>query len=237
MRDITLLLSDYAEKIGIYLTKEQLCAFQTYAELLMQWNEKMNLTAIKEPGEIAMKHFIDSLTIFSCIELKKEAKVIDVGTGAGFPGIPMKIYREDIQLTLLDSLNKRLIFLEEVCSQLHLETKRIHARAEQAGRDFSLRMKFDIVTARAVAPLRILCEYCLPFVRFDGVFVAMKGPNAQQEIKEAQNAIQVLGCELEEVQTFVLPDGSCRSILVIRRQKSFSGEFPRHGSKIAKNPL
>ena len=151
MEDIRAYLAENAEKMGICLTDEQTEKFQTYAELLVEWNEKMNLTAIKDPKEIAVKHFVDSLTIFSCIQPKKEAKVIDVGSGAGFPGIPMKLYREDLKLTLLDSLNKRLTFLGEVSDRLHLDTKRIHARAEEAGRDLNLRMKFDIVTARAVA--------------------------------------------------------------------------------------
>ncbi len=149
----------------------------------------------------------------------------------------MKLYREDLKLTLLDSLNKRLTFLGEVSDRLHLDTRRIHARAEEAGRDLNLRMKFDMATARAVAPLNVLCEYCLPFVRLGGVFAAMKGPNAEEELEGAKNAIQVLGCELEEVKTFTLPDDSKRAVLIIRRKKSFSGEFPRHGSKIAKKPL
>lgn len=237
MEDIRAFLAENAEKMGICLTDEQTEKFQAYAELLVEWNEKMNLTAIKEPREIAVKHFVDSLTIFSCIQPKKEAKVIDIGSGAGFPGIPMKLYREDLKLTLLDSLNKRLTFLGEVSDRLHLDTKRIHARAEEAGRDLNLRMKFDIATARAVAPLNVLCEYCLPFVRLGGIFAAMKGPNAEEELEGAKNAIQVLGCELEEVKTFTLPDGSKRAVLIIRRKKSFSGEFPRHGSKIAKKPL
>ena len=148
MEDIRAFLAENAEKMGICLTDEQTEKFQTYAELLVEWNEKMNLTAIKEPREIAVKHFVDSLTIFSCIQPKKEAKVIDIGSGAGFPGIPMKLYREDLKLTLLDSLNKRLTFLGEVSDRLHLDTKRIHARAEEAGRDLNLRMKFDIATAR-----------------------------------------------------------------------------------------
>ena len=226
MEDIRAFLAENAEKMGICLTDEQTEKFQTYAELLVEWNEKMNLTAIKDPREIAVKHFVDSLTVFSCIQPKKEAKVIDVGSGAGFPGIPMKLYREDLKLTLL-----------EVSDRLHLDTRRIHARAEEAGRDLNLRMKFDIATARAVAPLNVLCEYCLPFVRLGGVFAAMKGPNAEEELEGAKNAIQVLGCELEEVKTFTLPDDSKRAVLIIRRKKSFSGEFPRHGSKIAKKPL
>ena len=224
MEDIRAFLAENAEKMGICLTDEQTEKFQTYAELLVEWNEKMNLTAIKEPREIAVKHFVDSLTIFSCIQPKKEAKVIDIGSGAGFPGIPMKLYRADLKLG-------------EVSDRLHLDTKRIHARAEEAGRDLNLRMKFDIATARAVAPLNVLCEYCLPFVRLGGIFAAMKGPNAEEELEGAKNAIQVLGCELEEVKTFTLPDDSKRAVLIIRRKKSFSGEFPRHGSKIAKKPL
>ncbi len=237
MENIRAYLAENAEKMGICLTEAQTEKFQIYAQLLREWNEKINLTAITEPEEVAVKHFIDSLTVFSCIEPKEGAKVIDVGSGAGFPGIPMKLYREDIKLTLLDSLRKRITFLDEIGKQLQLDIKCIHARAEEAGRDLALRMKFDIAVARAVAPLNILCEYCLPFVRMGGVFAAMKGPGGKEEAAGAKNAIQLLGCELEEIKTFVLPDSSKRTVLLIRRVKSFSGEFPRHGSKIAKKPL
>ena len=144
-------------------------------ELLLEWNEKVNLTAITEPKEIVEKHFLDSLSLLPACSIKQGAKVIDVGTGAGFPGIPLKIMRPDIQLTLLDGLNKRLIFLEEVCKVLELSSTRIHKRAEEAGLDKNLRESFDVATARAVASLPVLCEYCLPLVKMKGLFIAMTG--------------------------------------------------------------
>ena len=237
MEDIKGYIKEKAQDIGIEVTEEQAQRFQIYAETLIEWNEKMNLTALKEPKEIAMKHFIDSLSIFNHIELTQGAKVIDIGSGAGFPGLPLKIHRRDIELTLLDSLQKRLKFLEELSKKLQLPVNTLHARAEEAGKSASLRMKFDLVTARAVAPLNILCEYCLPFVRIGGVFLAMKGPNLGDELKQAENAIKILGCKLQAVKNFTLPDGSQRSILLIERSKKIAKEFPRHGSKIAKKPL
>ena len=154
-----------AKAIGVKVTKEQAAAFQTYMELLLEWNGKINLTAITEPKEIVEKHFLDSLTLLQACQIKPGAKVIDVGTGAGFPGIPLKIMRPDIQLTLLDSLQKRLNFLAEVCKALGIESQRIHKRAEEAGLDKKIRESFDLATARAVAPLPVLGEYCLPLVK------------------------------------------------------------------------
>lgn len=231
------LLLSSANALGVRLMPAQTDAFQRYLNLLLSWNKKMNLTAITEPREVCIKHFADSLTVLDAVSLKKDAKVLDVGSGAGFPGIPLKIAREDILLTIIDSQEKRLKFLEEVLNKIHLTARLIHGRAEDLGREKDLRAKFDLVTARAVAPLNILCEYCMPFVKMGGYFVAMKGPNAEEELEGAKNAIQVLGCELEESKKLMLMDGSNRTLLIFKRTKGFSMEFPRHGSKIAKKPL
>ena len=176
MEDIRKDLRDKGKALGIKITEEQAEQFQTYMELLLEWNEKMNLTAITQPGEMVEKHFLDSLTLLLACKVKEGAKVIDVGTGAGFPGIPLKILRPDVELTLLDSLNKRLTFLGEVCAALGLESRRVHKRAEEAGLDKAMRESYDLAVARAVAPLNILCEYCLPLVKMKGFFCGHEGP-------------------------------------------------------------
>lgn len=226
-----------ANAMGIRLMPAQLDAFQKYLELLLDWNKKMNLTAITEPTEVCIKHFADSLTVLDAVNLDRHAKVLDVGSGAGFPGIPLKIAREDLMLTIIDGQQKRLKFLEEVLKKINLTANLLHGRAEEYGREKELRVKFDLVTARAVAPLNVLCEYCMPFVKKNGYFVAMKGPGADEELAAAKNAIDVLGCELVEKKEMMLMDGSTRNLLVFQRTKGFSMEYPRHGSKIAKKPL
>lgn len=226
-----------ANAMGIRLMPAQLDAFQKYLELLLDWNKKMNLTAITEPTEVCIKHFADSLTVLDAVNLDRYAKVLDVGSGAGFPGIPLKIAREDLMLTIIDGQQKRLKFLEEVLKKINLTANLLHGRAEEYGREKELRVKFDLVTARAVAPLNVLCEYCMPFVKKNGYFVAMKGPGADEELAAAKNAIDVLGCELVEKKEMMLMDGSTRNLLVFQRTKGFSMEYPRHGSKIAKKPL
>lgn len=226
-----------AKEIGVKLTGEQAQAFQTYMELLLEWNEKINLTAITQPEEIVEKHFIDSLTLLQACPIKQGARVIDVGTGAGFPGIPLKIVRPDVQLTLLDGLNKRLLFLGEVCKALHMESTRIHKRAEEAGLDRKMRESFDLVTARAVAPFPILCEYCLPLVKMKGYFVAMKGPGAQEELDAAENALDILGgdeVKLVPVEAF---DAGARNLIVVRKKSFTPKGYPRHGGTITKHPL
>lgn len=231
------LLLTSANALGVRLMPAQTDAFQRYLNLLLSWNKKMNLTAITEPREVCIKHFADSLTVLDAVTLKRSAKVLDVGSGAGFPGLPLKIARDDLQLTIIDSQQKRLNFLEEVLEKINLTADLLHGRAEELGREKKLRVKFDLVTARAVAPLNVLCEYCMPFVKMGGYFVAMKGPNAEEELEAAENAIQVLGCELEQAKKLILMDGSSRTLLVFKRTKGFSMEYPRHGSKIAKKPL
>lgn len=237
MDNIEDFLAKALNKIGLKITKGQTAQFQTYMELLIDWNQKINLTAITEPNQVAVKHFVDSLTLLISIDLQQSAKVIDVGTGAGFPGVPLKIMRPDIHLTLLDSLNKRLNFLKEVSSVLKFDAELVHLRAEEGGRQKQLREKFDLATARAVAPLNLLCEYCLPFLKVGGTFVSMKGPNCESEIEEAQNAITLLGGKLSGKKELILPDESARTLIIIKKVKPINDIYPRHGSKISKSPL
>lgn len=171
MSDINSTLLKCAKELNISITDQQLKAFDIYCDLLLEWNEKINLTAITDKNLIAVKHFADSISVLSYVNVKKNCKLIDVGTGAGFPGIPLAIMRNDIKLTLLDSLNKRLIFLKEVTNILGIECEIIHSRAEEGSRQENLRDKFDIAISRAVAPLNILSEYCMPFVKSKGMFI------------------------------------------------------------------
>ncbi len=237
MQDITNILIDYAKAMGLEVTPNQASSFQKYMELLIDWNTKINLTTITEPCEVAAKHFLDSIMILKYVDIPSDAKFIDVGTGAGFPGLPLKVMKPKLKVTLLDGLNKRLKFLKDVSENLYLPVELVHARAEEAGKQKQFRQKFDFASARAVAQLNVLCEYCLPFIKINGTFIAMKGPNPQEEIKNAGNAISLLGCELAKVKEFQLPNGDSRSLIFIKRTKPLSDIYPRHGSKISKKPL
>lgn len=212
-----------------------------YARLLVEWNEKMNLTAITEPNAIVIKHFVDSLTVSRYLP-EGPVALVDVGTGAGFPGVPLALYRDDIQLTLLDSLNKRLLFLKEVCTALGLPATLVHARAEEAGRQPAYRERFDVATARAVAALPTLCEYCLPLVKPHGRFIAMKGPDGDQEGRKAREAIRLLGGELVQTVSLSLPaptgeEREERRLLMIDKTHPTPTKYPRPSAKIAKQPL
>ena len=191
----SLLLSD-AEKLGLSVSSQQLDRFEKLAELLVEQNKTMNLTAITDPNGIAVKHFADSISVLSAVEFKSGAKVLDVGTGAGFPGIPLLIMKPDIDLTMLDSTAKKLKYVANTVDSLGLKANVLHSRAEEAAQKTEYRESFDIVCSRAVAALNILCEYCLPFVKKDGIFAAMKGAKAQEEIEVANNAIKTLGGEI-----------------------------------------
>lgn len=237
MEDIKNRLSQLCEQEGISLSEKQLGQFQRYMELLMEWNRKMNLTAITDPEGVTVKHFYDSLLLLKAVELPEGASLIDVGTGAGFPGIPVAIARPDVKLTLLDSLNKRLVFLAEVCRELGISAEIRHARAEEGGRQKELREQFDFATARAVAGMNVLSEYCVPFVKKGGAFVAMKGPDGEEELKQAACGIGTLGGKPEKATHFTLPDGSQRCIIVVRKVRETPAAYPRHGSKISKKPL
>ncbi len=226
-----------AKQIGVKVFPAQAERFERYLSLLLEWNDKINLTAITDPEEVVEKHFVDSLTLLSQCAIKEGAKVVDVGTGAGFPGIPLKIMRPDIHLILLDSLNKRLNFLGEVCSALDIQAERVHKRAEEAGLDRAMRENCDIAVARAVAPLNILCEYCLPLVKMKGFFIAMKGPGAEQELEQAQNALNVLGGTEVTVKPVSLPTAGERNIIAVRKKQFTPKGYPRHGGTIVKHPL
>lgn len=226
-----------AEEIDIDLNVEQLWKFYSYMELLIEWNEKINLTAIIEPEEIILKHFIDSLTIYKYIE--KDNKVVDVGTGAGFPGIPLKIANPELKITLVDSLNKRLIFLQDVINKLQLKNVEIiHARAEEFGQNKKFREKFDIATSRAVANLSTLSEYLIPLVKLNGKCICMKAADADQEIKEAKKAINVLGGTIKEVENFMLPQSDIgRTIIIINKEKTTPTKYPRKAGMPSKDPI
>ena len=219
----------------LYVSQET--KFNNYMELLLEWNEKINLTAITEKEDIILKHFKDSLTIEEFIP--ENAKVIDVGTGAGFPGIPLKIVRKDISLTLLDSLNKRIKFLDEVVNNLELENiETIHSRAEDAGMNKKYREQYDIATSRAVANLSTLLEYLMPFVKVGGSVICMKGPNIEEELNNAKHAISELGGEIQEIKNFKLEGtDNERNIIIIKKVKPISGKYPRKAGMPANNPL
>ncbi len=232
------LLQNYIKDYKITLTENQYEQFQKYFELLAEWNEKMNLTAITDESGVALKHFADSLSLLNFVDIPQNSSLADVGTGAGFPGIVLKIARPDIKLTLIDSLNKRLVFLNEVCSQLGIDAELIHSRAEDGARDEKLRESFDFAVSRAVARMNVLSEYCLPYVKVGGAFCAMKGAQANEEFKESLNAINTLGGKLEKKYFFELPEnGGERAIAVVRKVKNTPQKYPRQSGKIKAKAL
>ena len=208
-----------------------------YGNLLLEWNEKINLTAITEPDEVLIKHFYDCLLFLKNVDVPQNAKVIDVGTGAGFPGMVLAIARPDIKLCLLDSLNKRINFLNEVLTELGLEAQTVHARAEEGARKAEFREQFDIACARAVAALPTLSEYCLPYVKEGGLFVAMKGPSAKEELVSAYTALKTLGGDKGTLLEEKLPDGSDRCFVLVKKISQTPTKYPRQSAKIAKQPL
>lgn len=227
----------YLEKMQIEFSEEQYNQFYKYMNLLIEWNKKINLTAIVEPKEIILKHFVDSLTIAKYIEVNKI--VADVGTGAGFPGIPLKIYRKDLKITLIDSLNKRLNFLNEVISELELEEIiTVHGRAEELGQNKEYREKFDIVTSRAVANLSTLSEYLIPFIRKDGKCIYMKTLEVDEELEKAKKAINTLGGKIINIDKFYLPESEIgRSIVIIEKENQTPNKYPRKPGTPSKEPL
>ena len=232
------LLQNNIKDYKITLTENQYEQFQKYFELLAEWNEKMNLTAITDESGVALKHFADSLSLLNFVDIPQNSSLADVGTGAGFPGVVLKIARPDIKLTLIDSLNKRLVFLGEVCAQLGIEAELIHSRAEDGARDEKLRESFDFAVSRAVARMNVLSEYCLPYVKVGGAFCAMKGAQANEEFKESLNAINTLGGKLEKKYFFELPEnGGERAIAVVRKVKNTPQKYPRQSGKIKAKAL
>lgn len=225
-----------AKQIEIELTKEQIEKYYNYMDLLLEWNEKINLTAIIEPREIILKHFVDSLTIAKYI--KDDEKLIDVGTGAGFPGIPLSIVKENTDIVLLDSLNKRINFLQEVKENLKLKNiTTIHGRAEEFGKNKKEREKYDIATSRAVAPLNILLEYLLPLVKVGGRAICMKGSNIE-EVENAKNALEILGGKIEKIEEITLPNSDIkRNIIIVEKVKNTPLKYPRKPGTPSKEPI
>lgn len=227
----------YLSELNLKLNEKQIRQFYMYMNLLLEWNKKINLTAITQEDEIILKHFVDSLTIVKY--LKEGATVIDVGTGAGFPGIPIKIVREDVNVVLMDSLNKRLKFLDEVIKELELEKiTTVHSRAEELARSKKYRESFDVATSRAVANLSTLAEYMLPFVNVGGQCICMKGSEVEEELEQAKNAISVLGGIINTINTFDLPKSDMgRNIIVIDKVRKTPEKYPRKPGTPAKEPI
>lgn len=233
----TKLLKSDTENLGILLTEEQISLFEKLSELLVEQNKTMNLTAITDPDGIAVKHFADSVSVLSAYEFVNGAKVLDVGTGAGFPSIPLLIARPDLDMTMIDSTAKKLKYVASTVESLGLNAEVLHTRAEEAGQNKAYREKFDVVCSRAVAALNVLCEYCLPFVKVGGVFLAMKGAKAQEEIDGAKAAIKLLGGEIIDEKSFTLSDGGERTIVIIKKISHVPPKYPRVSAQIAKKPL
>lgn len=229
-------LQEKANQINIDIQKEQIEKCYHYMNLLLEWNEKINLTAITDPKEVILKHFIDSFTIHKYIEKKK--KVIDVGTGAGFPGIPISILEQDIEMKLLDSLQKRIQFLEEVIQSLTLQNiHTIHARVEEFANNKKERETYDVATSRAVAPLNVLLEYLLPLVKIGGICICMKGSHTE-EIEEAKNAFNILGGKIEKIEKITLPNSDIqRNIIIVRKLKNTPPKYPRKPGTPSKEPI
>lgn len=227
-----------AEKLGIKLPEDADLLFSKYTDLLLSYNEVMNLTAITDREEIKIKHYLDSVFPLAFSLIPDGAHVADVGSGAGFPGVPLKIAKRDIHLTAIDSLNKRLNFLETVKNELSLDDfDTVHLRAEEAGQNKELRESFDIATARAVATLSVLAEWCLPLVKVGGSFIALKGPSPEEEIDEAREAVSVLGGEIAEVFTVNLPGEIKHSIVLIKKISQTPSKYPRKPGKASKQPI
>lgn len=234
------MIPDYAlscsefESVGLTLSRELYEKLSIYAEFLVEYNEKVNLTAITEPMEILRKHFIDSILLTKYVDIPLNSTLIDVGTGAGFPSVPIKIYRPDIKITLLDSLNKRIDYLKQLCDKLEIDAEFIHGRAEDFSKKEEYREKFDFSCARAVANMALLSELCIPFVKQNGCFVAMKGPN--EDISFGANAVTVLGGLIEKEIEYKLFDED-RKIILVRKISQTPSKYPRNSSQIKKKTL
>jgi 16S rRNA (guanine527-N7)-methyltransferase len=231
-------IKEIISDINIKISFEQAEQLDSYMTMLLAWNERMNLTAITEPEEVIVKHFADSISPLCFYDMKGK-RVIDVGTGAGFPGIPLRIAEPQLELTLVDALQKRVGFLQSVCDELGLDdVECIHARAEELAADEDYREQFDIAVSRAVAGLNVLCEYDLPYVKVGGSLIALKGKLAMEELKQAENAISELGGEVAEVKDVKLPVcGIVHSLVEIRKVRNTDSKYPRRAKKIATKPL
>lgn len=234
-------MEDFKKDFCLYFEEEiddnKIQKFYDYMNLLVEWNKKINLTAITEEKDIILKHFVDSLTVLNYI--KENKSIVDVGTGAGFPGIPLAIMNDSLKITLVDSLNKRINFLNEVCNKINLENiKAIHARAEEFGQDNNYRESYDVAISRAVANLTVLAEYLLPLVKVGGKIICMKGPDIEEELKQAKSAIDILGGKFERCDNFCLPKSDIsRNIIIINKIKETPKKYPRKAGTPAKTPL
>lgn len=227
------------ENLGICLTEVQREQFDRYYELLVEWNKVMNLTGITDYDEVNLKHFVDSLTIVRVKNMKNVENVIDIGTGAGFPGIPLKIVYPEMKIVLLDSLNKRIKFLNTVIEELGLKNiETLHGRAEDYAKKSEYREKFDLCVSRAVANLSTLSEYCIPFVKVGGEFISYKSGTSDEEISEAQGAVNILGGKIEKTEKFKLPGTDMgRALVMIKKEKHTPGRYPRKAGVPGKEPL
>ena len=235
-QSLEMILKDGASEYGVHLEDMQVSALLEYKAILLDWNKKMNLTAIEDEKEVILKHFVDSLSIMPF--LKDVHCIVDVGTGAGFPGIPLKIAQPALEVVLMDSLEKRVTFLNTVISALQLKgISAVHSRAEDAGIAPQYREKFDAAVARAVASLPVLLEYCLPLVKTGGIFIAMKGSNVD-EIAVSKKALDILGGKIEEIKEFMLPGSEMkRTIIVVKKLRQIPTKYPRKSGKPSKEPL
>lgn len=231
------LLFSTIEKFDISLDELSYERLDKYAEMLVETNKSFNLTAITEPDDVTLKHFADCLTLFKFVDIPKNSKVIDVGTGAGFPGLVLLLARPDLKMTFLDSTKKKLGFIEQVLKETGVNAAILHARAEEAGNKAEFREKFDFATARAVANLTNLSEYCLPFVKVGGKFISMKSASADEEINDAKKAVSILGGKISENNLFDLVENTPRRILVLKKISQTPTKYPRPSAKIAKSPI
>lgn len=222
---------------GVTLDREALMRLDLYAERLIETNRRFNLTAVTDPDEVTVKHFADSLVLLGKTELPAGASLLDVGTGAGFPGLALKLARPDLQVAFLDGTRKKLGFISSVLEETGLAGETLHLRAEEAGKQPKYREKFDFVTARAVADMAVLVEYCLPFVRAGGLFLAMKSAAAEEEIQNAAGAVRLLGGKTEQNLLFDLVENTPRRIVFVRKISQTPAKYPRGSVKIAKSPL
>lgn len=230
---------DGCSQMGIVIADEEIEKMMKFKMIVLDWNKKMNLTSIKDGRDFVIKHLLDSISCLTIDEVKKKQKVIDIGTGAGFPSIPLKIMLPEIELTLLDSSSKKIDFLEEVCMSLELEkVEVIHGRAEELGQNKEYRECYDLVLARAVAPMNVLVEYCLPFLKVGGHFVSQKGPRLEEEIKTAKVAIDILGGEVKYIEKITLPfEELDHKIIVIEKVNKSPTKYPRKVGKPTKKPM
>ena len=228
-------MNNLYRECGIELSDDMAVKLDKLAEYMVEYNKNVNLTRITDPDEIVEKHYIDSILPLTMVDVPRGTKAVDVGAGAGFPSLPMKIYRDDIEFTLVDSSNKRITYLDSACGILGLSCETVHARSEELGQNAKYREKYGLAVARAVASLNVLCEYCLPFVKTGGMFLALKGE--KDESAEAENAVKKLGGEIVDVKKYSLPSGDSRNLVVIRKISGTPMQYPRVSAKIAKKPL